>query len=282
MIVYLILVNLEKYSDSIWQNVQWITLGNINNKMKWYPCPYDLDKSFGIISTTSFEFLSPEYMAYGSTETTPFKYIYAYYLEDVKQRWAELRNNKIIDKESLIKLVKTWVEKIGYDNLQLEYEKWSESPCNRNATINSKWELTGTQYISYNTLRWDNNITYRNSEYAKYLNRCYKSLQGSNIGHNPASSPEWWEDVTVKASNYNTGDKVFDGYNNFYEFEAKENVEVVIDSASNNRQDKLVNTPFTKLYSDYPNEGGVHDSLYRLYKWIDEQIAIIDSVFNYS
>lgn len=57
------------------------------------------------------------------------------------------------------------------------------------------WRKVGIKEVAYNS-----GTTYAASTsaaplYVYYSHRVYESLQASNTGHNPYSSPEWWEDI---------------------------------------------------------------------------------------
>lgn len=54
--------------------------------------------------------------------------------------------------------------------------------------------------ISYKEVAYNNGTTYALSTgaapvYVYYNHRVYESIQASNTGHNPYSSPDWWEDI---------------------------------------------------------------------------------------
>lgn len=271
MIDYIILICIIQDGDSIAKNWQWTTWGKRNGKMKWFVNPYDLDGAFGINSTTSFTFGSPNGNTIGNAySNVPAKYVYKYYTDDLKSRYAELRKAGIISYDTIFGLWEEWVDAIGLDNYILEYEKWDESPCNRNNQINSDWQWTGGSYVTYwdYATNWSSATTYAKDVYIKYNHRCYQSLQAGNIGHNPETETDWWKDVTYKEGvTYNQNDVVMAGYSNFYQFKALK---------------ETTNNPFEKLYDNYPHEGGVFDSIYRISKWTEEKIEKFDITMNYS
>lgn len=275
MIDYLLLVTFCRNSDSYQKNVQWVSWGEINGVEKWFPCPYDLDTSFGIIGTTPFNFTSPSNTWYiGRNGNTPFDYIWDYYYDDYKERYAYFRENGVFTYKTIVNLVLDWVRAIGYDNYELEYDTWDESPCNRDNKINDGWEYANSSYITYHdspTSTFSRSTTYASGDHVKYDHRCYESLQDNNVGHE-LTEDEWWKDVSPQAGTYNVGDTVWDGYSNFYKFTATETV--VIDSDLNNR-------PFKKFYDNYPHEGGLYDSIYRISKWIKERIEYLDGQYGY-
>ena len=285
LIDYVILVNLEHNSDIFLQNGQWITWGDIDNHMKWSICPYDHDYSFGVDSVSSYKFISPEYGAFGDKATTPIRYVYKYYIEDVRERWKSLRDAKIIDKDTIMSIVTDLVNSIGNDNYELEYEKWDESPCCRASGINAKWQLLEMS-ITYNdsASNWSSSTTYFNGSHVKHGHMWFKSQQGNNIGHEPnlEQDTEWWKNVSAKPGFYAAGSEIWDGYSNFFRFKALEDVTITEDESFDGRLiDHYVDAPFEKLYQYYPHECGVFDSLYRIYYWLQEQIEIIDNIFLY-
>ena len=285
IIDYVILVNLECNSDIFLQNGQWITWGDIDNHMKWSLCPYDHDSSFGVNSVSSYKFMSPAYGAFGDKSTTPIRYVYKYYIEDVRERWKSLRDAKIIDKDTIMSIVTDLVYSIGNDNYELEYKKWDESPCCRASGINTKWQLLEMS-ITYNDAasNWSSSTTYFNGSYVKHGHMWFESQQGNNIAHEPnlEQDTEWWKNVSAKPGFYAAGSEIWDGYSNFFRFKALEDVTITEDESFEGRLiDHYVNAPFEKLYQHYPHENGVFDSLYRIYYWLQEQIEIMDNEFLY-
>ena len=137
LIDYLIFSDIIKNSDGFSKNWQWTTY----NGIKWYVNAYDLDMSFGghfqgtqITNTITSHINTSNYY--------PFFYIIRYFNNELKERYKELRINKIIDSDHIISYLESWTKRIGKDNYKKEYEKWSASPCNNDNIINSTyWEL---------------------------------------------------------------------------------------------------------------------------------------------
>lgn len=272
MVDYVLLMNLLQDGDSISKNIQWTTWGAINGTVKWYPLPYDLDGAFGVISTTAFGFDTPHKSTIGKGAKSPVRYVWDYYYNELVSRYKELREKNVISYNEIMDLFLNWGKAIGYDNYEKEYEKWPESPCNRNSNISENWKYIGGSVIAYNTklTLWSSKTTYSKDVYTTYYGRCYKSMQDGNINNVPLNNEEWWSDVTVKEGTYKSGDIVWDGKYNFYRFQAINDVTVGSD---------LSNRPFTAFYTQYPAEGGVYDSIYRISKWIERKIEIMDSQF---
>ena len=286
MIDYILLQVLIQNSDCTRKNWQWVSWGEIDGKMKWYVLPYDLDHAFGVLATTAFTLTDPSKPTYGKGTKTPARYVWDYYMDEMKARYAELRNSSAISYETVWGLMKDWIERVGADNYEKEAQRWSEMPCNRDAHISSNWEWTGTSYLSYfdgaNTNGWNKSKNFSAGAYTKYNYRCYKSLKSNNVGHTPnEKDSEWWDDVTIKPGTYKAGDVVFDGRCNFYQFRALTDIVVSEDITNDNRQDHLTGVPFEKFYSKYLYEGGVYDTPERIEKWIKDKIELMDEQMDY-
>ena len=280
---YIILINIIQNNDAIKKNWQWVTWGKIDGTVRWYVNPYDLDSSYGVTSTTAFSNSSANRVHIGESSNTPAKYVWLYFLDEMKARYAELRRANVISYDTMTGLFKDWTERVGAQNYQYEAERWPDMPCNRDNYISDKWARTGKSYITYqgrnNT--WTQGTTYSEGSHCKYEYRCYQSLKSGNKGHMPsAEDSEWWRDVTVKAGKYHKGDLIFDGRSNFYEFRALEDVEVT--QGNDGRPDGLTDAPFGKFYPEYPYEGGVHDSIDRIFEWIKKKIQRMDAEMDYS
>ena len=284
IIDYVIFINVTGNSDSTQKNWQWVTWGDIDGQMKWYPNPYDFNSSFGVTATTGFANKEPRKEFIGLTGQTPARYVFLYFFDVLKARYAELRRANVISHNTIYGLFQDWTDRAGAENYQREAERWPNMPCNRDSWISDNWELTGSVFRTFQGKKssWSTSSTYSAGSYCKYKFRCYVSLKSGNKGNKPdAENSEWWQDVSVKAGTYKAGDLVFDGRSNFYEFRALKDIEVTQDNSNADRPDHLVGTPFGKFYPVYPYEGGTHDSLERINDWIQKEIAILDEMMGY-
>lgn len=284
LIDYIILVTFLQNSDSTANNWQWLTWGDIDGTVKWYVCPYDLDHAFGVISTTGFRTANPYIQTVGASTNTPARYVWNYYLDEMKARYRELRTAGVLSYETVWGIMEDWVSRIGEDNYEREMQRWPETPANRDACISPAWTLAGKEYLTYTDApsNWGGASTYSSGAFCKYNHRCYRSLQDANKGHLPDEpDSKWWEDVFVRTKTYKAGETVYDGWNNFYEFRALEDVTVVGDEGNDSRPDGLCGAPFEKFYSHYPYEGGTHDSPERVRQWILDKIALMDKQMGY-
>lgn len=281
---YVILITFLQNGDGTAKNWQWLTWGDINGNVKWYVCPYDLDYAFGVVSTTAFKIIAPYAMTVGASTNTPARYMWNYYLDEMKSRYRELRSAGALSFETVWGLMEDWVSRIGTENYGREMQRWPETPANRDACIAPSWTLTGKEYLTYTDVpsNWVAGSTYSSGAFCKYNHRCYKSLQDANKGHLPDEpDSKWWEDVTVRAKSYKAGDIVYDGYISFYEFRALEDVTVTNKDLYDARPDGLYGAPFEKIYSGCPHEGGVYDSPERIRQWIQDKLVAMDRLLDY-
>lgn len=286
MVDYIILNVFIQNGDCVRKNWQWTTWGEIDGKMRWYVNPYDLDIAFGVLATTAFQINNPGKPTYGKGTNTPARYVWDYYFDEMKSRYAELRNAGVISYETVWGLMKDWVERVGESNYEKEAERWPEMPCNRDSHISDNWKYLGTSYITFNdganTNGWNKSKVFSLEQYTKYNYRCYQSLQNNNVGHIPDEENSiWWKDVTIKPGVYKAGEEIFDGRCNFYKFRALTDISVIEDYSNNDRQDHLIGAPFEMFYSKYVYEGGVHDSVERIDKWIQDKIVLMDEQMGY-
>lgn len=284
MIDFVLLANIVGNGDVIYKNCQWTTWGELDGTVRWYVNPYDIDVAFGVNATTAFWFYDSGKSEIGNGSSTPLRYVWAYYRDEMKARYAELRTAGVISYETIFGLLKDWCDRVGEENYAKEAGKWPEMPCNRDDGISENWSYTGKYYITFWGLEsnWTTTSTYAEGSFCKYKYRCYKSLRPDNRGHMPnEENSVWWQDMSVKPGIYHTGDLVYDGRCNYYQFRALKDVEVTETPLSLNRMDHLQGAPFEKLYSCYPYEGGVHDSLERLSEWVKRKIISTDEQMSY-
>ena len=283
---YILIMCLLQDTDSVNKNTQWTTWGTVDSLLRWNPNPYDMDATFGCDSTIGFTNQMAVETTLGKNTNTPYSYIWKYYLDDMKKRYAELRQKGVFSYNVIFKEYLDWVNRVGSEYYKLEVKKWGESPSNRNSLLNTDWELTGINYITFSdsATNWSNAKSYTKGKLIKFERKVYKSIVDNNINHLPTEdSSEWWELVSVQAKTYNAGDTVYDGYSNFFQFKVPDgkSIKVTI-SEDSSRSDKLLNTPFTGFYENYPHEGGRYDSIFRISKWIERKIELMDSQMGYN
>lgn len=286
IIDYILIMCLLQDGDSVNKNTQWTTWGAIDSLLRWSPNPYDMDSTFGCDSTLGFTNQMAVETTLGKNTNTPYSYIWKYYLDDMKKRYAELRQKGVFSYNVIFKEYLDWVNRVGSEYYKLEVKKWGESPSNRDSLLSTEWKLTGLNYITFSdsATNWSNTKSYTKGNLIKFERKVYKSIVDNNINHLPTeNSSQWWELVSVQAKTYNAGDTVYDGYSNFFQFKVPDGKSIrVTISEDSSRSDKLLNTPFTGFYENYPHEGGRFDSIFRISKWIERKIELMDSQMGYN
>lgn len=239
-------------TDGYGKNWQWITYDGI----KWYVCEYDKDMSFGNDFSgkwTNKAITSGSFL--GNDINLPTYWVIKYFKQEIKDKWAELRENGIANHEHILSLVEDWMHRIGEDGYELEYSKWSESPCFRDNGIKTDyWRIYPIRISSYNS-----NITYSINSYVYYNNNVYKSLISSNLG-NPITDTDKWKNISYNPeTNYIVNDVC--SIQTVAFICIKECVGII---------------PTSIEYKNQPFIGGYYDSYWRLAKYIEQTINIMN------
>ena len=59
----------------------------------------------------------------------------------IKERYSVLRKAGIFSSENITRLLKTWLNSIGFDNIQKEFKTYNETPSYRNNNISEEWDF---------------------------------------------------------------------------------------------------------------------------------------------
>lgn len=284
MVDYILEVNLVRDGDGWNKNWQWTTWDGVH----WTANPYDHDGIFG-----GFHIGVYQGGAYsgtqGNSKTIPSGWIWAYYLDELKARWAELRNAKIFNATHIAMLLKDWVDRVGYDNWEREFERWPETPCNRDSHVNKDYWKRSGGYFSNPTLdkgTWKADTAYEKSQYASTYetivvekpNGTTKNINKrtiwqaviANTGVDPLTDDGTnWKRITWDPEKtYSKNETCYYGCSTLYQMKSQ------VD-------DNLGNEPITKFYSEYPYELGCYDNIYRVFAWLQKTIEYLDVTFEY-
>ena len=258
MIDYIILCAMTRDGDGFKKNWQWTTY----NGVKWFVNPYDMDGVFGAYHLGNW-ISEPSGSILGTSLDIPSGWIYNYYKSELKNRWNELKS--IVNADRIIELYQSWVSRIGEDNFALEYNKWAESPCNRETNLNEEYWDCNRTYVS---VSWKTNTNYSKGNIVRVDFRVFESLVDSNKGKSPTSHSDSWKELTYSDSKgYNVGDAVYYGLQTYpYKFTCK--------------KDCVGIKPMDDVYNLYPKELGYKDSIWRVSKTIKEVFRLLDNTFN--
>lgn len=117
--------------DGFSENWQWFTYDG----KQWTVAPYDCNLTFGYneegstLWPASQSSKKYDYHMEKTDSIGPMAWIKEYFWEDITTRYAELRDEGIINTANIVTLVNDWYERIGTENYSEEWNRWPESPC---------------------------------------------------------------------------------------------------------------------------------------------------------
>ena len=77
--------------------------------------------------------------------------------------------NGIFSVENFLSLFNDWLDRIGTNNFEKEYEKWNEAPCNRDDKVDTvHWARTNNIQLDVSLVNYDNEKTYMPDETCYY------------------------------------------------------------------------------------------------------------------
>lgn len=261
MIDYILETNVVQNGDAFAKNWQWTTW----NGIQWTANCYDHDGIFGAYHIGNYV-SGPSTGWLGNSTSVPTGWIIKYFLPELQARYAELRELGIYDANHIARMLNEWCERVGFDNWEAEYEKWNESPCNRDSLINADYWTRSTGY----TTGWAAATTYGKGGIASRGGKVFKSLISSNIGNDPLEDDGTnWEDVTYnEEKGYIAGDTCYYGSTTFYGFKCLADCTGI--------------PPLSGFYTNYPKELGHYDSVYRVENWLEQRIKNMDKLLSYN
>lgn len=129
LINYMVFSLVTNNYDGFSKNWQWYTLDG----RKWYVAPYDCNLTFGYneegtsLWPASQGSKKYDFKLENVDSNGPMLWIKKYFWKDVEKRYSQLREQGIISEENIEELVTNWMNRIGSDNYQEEFNKWSDS-----------------------------------------------------------------------------------------------------------------------------------------------------------
>ena len=139
------------------------------------PTLYDLDSIFGQHTTGTFVIRGSETNLVGRGNP-PVNLLIELYKDEIKARYKELRDKGVFSVDKITSLLKTWLGKIGYDNLKNDLTIFNETPSYRNGYLSDKWDV-----VTYNWGAekddYDNEKEYNAGDLCNYDGFKFKALQ---------------------------------------------------------------------------------------------------------
>ena len=136
---YFIVSQVLYHLDGFRKNWIWCSWDGIH----WTPTLYDVDSIFG--SHWNGTYVVPnsdKQMILGVANVLNLSTLYA---DEIKARYKQLRDANVFSVKNIVGLLKNWVEKVGYDNIEKEITLYDDIPSYRDPKINDGWEL-----VAYN------------------------------------------------------------------------------------------------------------------------------------
>ena len=200
-------------NDGFRKNWQWLTYDG----KKWFVAPYDLDGIFGAVFTGNF--ILP---ADASIGWNPFKvfpnygpiyWVSRYFKQDIIDRYLELRNKNILSAENIKSIVRNWYYRIGEHNYSQEWEKWPNSPCIGDLTLNENWSTIENRANMSALPTYNDATTYYAGDKCTLDNRVWMAT-GTTTGVKPYSGELGHHDSLERIDNWidlrmKTGDETY-------------------------------------------------------------------------
>lgn len=183
LIDYACLHYLTANYDGFAKNWQWFTYDGT----KWFVTPYDLDCTFGNVHTGDVLMpadqtgLDPYWVLYTGG---PMLWLSRYYMDDIKERYCQLREDGVIGKESLKGFARDWYERVGERNYAEEWMRWKDSKCIREPEYAWCWKPVD-EWVNYHKLPyWDSSVMYKAGDVCR-LDMCEWVATMANLGMKP-------------------------------------------------------------------------------------------------
>ena len=166
LIDYILFSDVILDTDTGANNVLWTTWDGV----RWYACPYDLDRSCGMWQG----FLTGNAgSALLVRRGLPTYYIgqNATFRSRLEARYHELRDGGVFTQDHLWSFAKRWSDSIGVDNYTEEFKRWPQNIVNANAEINTDyWDivLVDELPVMSSTGDWSDSTAYNIGDFAFY------------------------------------------------------------------------------------------------------------------
>lgn len=153
-------------TDGFGKNWQWTTYDGI----KWWVNEYDKDMSFGGHFTGMFTQPAPTAGGWmGNNINRPIGPLISLYKTELKERWKYLVEKGIFTTENFLNIFNDWLDRVGTDNFEKEYQKWPESPCNRDGNVDTiHWKRTNKYQTTISASTYDDSKTYQEGDTCYY------------------------------------------------------------------------------------------------------------------
>ena len=165
---YYIISQVIYHIDGFLKNWIWGTW----NGMQWAPTLYDVDSIWGMFWNGTFMIKDSDIK--GLLGTNAVLGLETLYAEEIKARYKELRDKNVFSVENITNLLKKWLDKIGYENIDNEIKLYPETPSYRSSNLNEGWEFV---WYSSKENNYDAEKTYNAGETCIYFGCVFKAVK---------------------------------------------------------------------------------------------------------
>lgn len=165
---YFIVSQILYHLDGFSKNWIWGTW----NGLQWAPTLYDVDSIWGAHWAGTFIVKGSDIQGVlGTGRVLDLDTLYA---DEIIARYKELRDLNVFSVDNIVNLLKTWLDRIGYDNLEKEISLYSDIPSYRDPQLNEGWEI-----VDYSSLQSDysSDKTYSIGDTCVYKNYKFKAIK---------------------------------------------------------------------------------------------------------
>jgi hypothetical protein len=181
MLNYLVFSTVTNNYDGFTKNWQWISY----DSEKWYVAPYDLDCTFGnhyegtLVFPAYYSFVDSDY-SFTISRRGIATWFWDYFFDELKKKYADLREADIISKQNISRLIHDWYNRIGDDTYEMEWQQWPNSMCISQTITNPGWTISEdwTDHF-YNIPVWNAMTTYYPGDLCRVANRVWIATEAT-------------------------------------------------------------------------------------------------------
>ena len=176
MVNYLVFSIVTSNYDGFAKNWQWLTY---DGGETWHVAPYDLDCTFGnyhegtLVFPARFSYSDSDYR-FKISRRGIATWFWDYYKDEIRARYAELRDCGIFSPKNISGLIHAWHDRIGSDLYDMEWARWPNALCISQTITNPGWEASDDWTDHFNHLpEWKEDVTYQPGDVCRLARRVW-------------------------------------------------------------------------------------------------------------
>lgn len=132
---YFVISQVLYHLDGFRKNWIWCTWDGLH----WAPTLYDVDSILGAHWTGTFVVKNSDNQ--GVLGTGRVLNLDTLYADEIIARYKELRDLNVFSVDNIVNLLKIWLDRIGYVNIEKEISLYPDTPSYRDPQLNEGWEI---------------------------------------------------------------------------------------------------------------------------------------------